>query len=903
MSEIPKIYNPATVEAKWYRYWEENNLFHVDPKSGRKPYCIIMPPPNVTGQLHMGHALQDAIQDMLIRMKRMQGYESHWQPGKDHAGIATQNVVEKELAKEGTSRHELGREKFVERAWKWKEQFGNRIFEQKRLLGDSADWKRECFTLSPELTRAVHKVFKHLYDKGLIYRGHYIVNWCPRCHTAISDEEVNHEEHDHHLWYFRYPYKDGKGYATVATTRPETMLGDTAIAVNPKDERFRDLIGKNLILPLADREIPIIADNFVDPEFGTGQVKVTPAHDVNDFDMGTRHNLPQILVIDEDGRMNENAPEQFRGMDRFEARKAVVEAMRELGLLEEIEDYVTSIGHCQRCKTMIEPYLSLQWFVKMKPLAEPAVKAVKDGRIKFYPERWARVYFSWMENIRDWCISRQLWWGHRFPVWYCQDCNEVIIALDSPDKCPKCDSGNLKQDEDVLDTWFSSWLWAFSSLGWPKETDDLKFWYPSDVMVTGYDIIFFWVSRMIIAGLEFTNEIPFRDVYITGMIKDELGRWMSKSLGNGIDPEDMVNQYGADAVRFTLISLSSHGQDIKLTPSRFESGRNFANKLWNSYRFLRSYIDQLEKPLRIDSFPPSRTGGMKPGGIDTYSDDVPLEDRWIVSRLHSTVEKIYANADQYRVNDVMTCLYDFVWKEYCDWYLELIKVRLIKDTPEDIKHRTLGLAVGIFDAALRLLHPGMPFITEEMWQGLRKYFVNSGDDTPALVNQAYPHKDDFKIDHAAEKDMSFLQRLIGAVRNIRSEMRVPPDRKAEVILSGCNSERRTLVENNISDILKLAMLSKLEFNEERPTQSAASVVDEVEVFVPLEGLIDLDVERKRLDKEIKRLKGVIKGAEAKLSNQKFLEKAPDNVKEHEQQKLIDCRTQLKIVERNRKALG
>lgn len=898
MTDLPKTYDPSSVEGKWYKYWEENNLFHVDPKSGREPFCIIMPPPNVTGELHMGHALQDSIQDMLVRMKRMQGFESHWQPGKDHAGIATQNVVEKTLKAEGTSRHELGREKFVERTWAWKERFGDRIFEQKRLLGDSADWSRERFTLDEGLSRAVALVFKQLYDKGLVYRGNYIVNWCTRCHTAISDDEVTHQEHEHHLWYFKYPFKDGNGWATVATTRPETMLGDTAVAVNPADERFKSQVGKMLDLPLTGRIIPVIADEHVDPAFGTGQVKVTPAHDPNDFEMGRRHNLPEIIVMDEDGVMNENAPESFRGMDRFAARGAVVEEMKKQGYLEKIEEYTTSVGHCYRCSTIIEPYLSLQWFVDMKKLAGPALKAVQDGRITFFPSRWEKVYNAWLENIRPWCISRQLWWGHRFPVWYCQACEEIIVETEPPDKCPKCASPDLKQDEDVLDTWFSSWLWPFTSLGWPEDSEDLRFWYPTDVMVTGYDIIFFWVARMIMAGLEFMHEIPFRHVYITGMVKDELGRWMSKTLGNGIDPAEMVDQYGSDAVRFTLISLASEGQDIKLTPSRFEGGRNFANKLWNSYRFLISQVDRLEKPLLIDS--PFEFG------VDT-----PLADRWIASRLHRTVAGILENVAKYRVNDVMNAVYDFIWRDYCDWYLELIKVRMGSGSEAE-RQLALGRAVAVFEAALRLLHPGMPFITEEMWQNLQGMFSerfnagisrrSGGEAALSIVDQAYPDPADFRVDADAERDFEFLQKLIISIRSIRSDMRVPPDRQADVIITNCTGDRRRLIEANRADINRLATVSMLEFEADRPAHSAAAVVEDVEIYVPLKGLIDLDVERSRLEKEIARLSRVIQGAEAKLLNQKFLEKAPDSVREHEQKKLDDCRGQLAAVQRNRQAL-
>ena len=906
MSEIPKQYNPEATEKKIYSFWESAGLFKVDPKSGRNPFCIIMPPPNVTGQLHMGHALQDSIQDMLTRMKRMQGFESHWQPGKDHAGIATQNAVEKQLHEEGTDRHELGREKFLDKAWAWKEKYGDRIFTQKRLLGDSADWDRERFTMDEGLSDAVTKVFKHLYDKGLIYRGNYIVNWCPRCHTAISDDEVNHKEHEHKLWYFNYPFKNGSGYVTVATTRPETMLGDTAIAVNPKDERFKDLIGEAIILPLVGRDIKIIADNFVDPEFGTGQVKVTPAHDPNDFAMGRRHNLEQITVMDEAARMNENAPEAFRGMDRYVARKAVVAALDDLGLVDKIEDYNTSIGSCYRCSTVIEPYLSLQWFVKMKPLADPALKAVVDGDIKFYPKRWEKTYFAWLDNIRDWCISRQLWWGHRIPVWYCEDCDGLTVEVQEPDKCQSCGSSNIKQDEDVLDTWFSSWLWPFTSLGWPEESDDLKFWYPTDVLVTGYDIIFFWVARMIMAGLEFTDKIPFRDVYITGMIKDDQGRWMSKSLGNGIDPEDMINQYGSDAVRFTMISLASEGQDIKLATSRFESGRNFANKLWNSYRFLMSQIDQL-------SVPPKSTQKLE------ISDDSALMDKWIVSRLKTALTSLYTSASRYRVNEMMNVIYDFFWKDYCDWYLEFTKTALNNASSEDEKRDIIARAVEIYSTVIKLLHPSMPFITEEMWQGIKPYLHDSSIASPkpdnlqdieeseiklpTIVQQVYPRPEDYPGDKLAEKEMGIVQSLIGAVRNIRSEMKVPPSKKATLHVAHATPEIQSVIISNNTNISRLAGLIDIIFSSERPAQSAASVVGVMEVFLPLGGLIDLEVEEKRLLKEIDRLTGLIEGSNKKLANSKFVENAPEQVIVHERQKLEDCKSSLLIFQNNLKAIS
>ncbi len=921
MSEIPKSYDPTSVEPKWYKFWEENDLFRTDPNSGKEPYCIMMPPPNVTGELHMGHGLQDSLQDMLIRMKRMQGFEAHWQAGTDHAGIATQNVVEKALAKEGVSRHSLGREKFIEKVWEWKAKYGDRILQQKRLLGDSPDWSRERFTFDPGLSKAVAKVFVHLYDKGLVYRGNYIVNWCPRCHTAISDEEVDHKDEATHLWYFRYPILNDSSvaapsamdtdtpaathrgvaeeghYVTVATTRPETMLGDTAVAINPKDERLQHLRGRSVQLPLVDRVIPIIEDEFVDPAFGTGQVKVTPAHDPNDFEMGKRHSLGSITVMDEHGVMNDNAG-RFKGLDRFKAREAIVEAMGEAGLLEKIEDYTTSIGHCSRCKTVIEPYLSLQWFVKMKPLAEPALEAVRDGRIKFYPGRWEKVYYSWLENVRDWCISRQLWWGHRIPVWYCQACGEVIVREEEPDTCPKCHSNSLRQDEDVLDTWFSSWLWPFSTLGWPEETPELKKWYPTQLLVSGYDIIFFWIARMIMAGLEFMGDIPFSDIFITGMIKDEQGRWMSKSLGNGIDPEAMVKQYGADAVRFTMITLATEGQDIKLTPSRFEGGRNFANKLWNAYRFLMTHVEKLpeENRSQIGKYP-----------ITEMPSDAPLVDRWIVSRLAATVEQVHASAEKYRLFECLNAQYDFLWKEFCDWYLELIKNRLTPETPAFDRQLTLEVALQVFEAAMRLLHPAMPFVTEEIWQGVSAQvaltIVNATATQKSIMVAEYPKPGEYPRDLKAEEQIELFQRVVAAVRNIRGEMHVPPDRRAVLVVSGVKDEgKKMLFERLSSDICRLANLSEISFGNSRPAHSASAMIDDFELFVPLEGLIDITVEQGRLDKEIARLEGSIKGAEARLASPNFTDKAPANVVEFERQKLVESKAQLEAVKRNREAL-
>lgn len=878
MKDIPKTYEPKEIESKWYKYWEEQGLFTVSPESPKPPYCIMMPPPNITGELHMGHALQDTIQDLLIRLKRMQGYESHWQAGKDHAGIATQNVVERDLHKnKGLTRKDLSREEFLDAAWKWKEKFGNRIFEQKRLLGDSCDWQRERFTLDAGLSKAVMRAFVQLYQKGLIYRGNYIVNWCPRCLTAISDEEVDHYEHKSHLWYFKYPLKENSNeFIVVATTRPETMLGDTAIAVNPKDERFKHLVGEYVLLPLANRLIPVIADDFVDPSFGTGQVKVTPAHDPNDFQMGLRHNLEQIIVMDERGCISDNAPEQFRGLDRFEAREAVVKALEQLNLLAKIEEYTTSIGHCQRCNTIIEPYLSKQWFVKMKPLAEPAIEAVKRGDVQFYPSRWEKVYYSWMENIRDWCISRQLWWGHRIPVWYCKNCDNVMVSDERVTECSVCSCEDVYQDEDVLDTWFSSWLWPFSTLGWHEKTDELEFWYPTNVLVSGYDIIFFWIARMIIAGIEFSGDIPFRDVYITGMVRDEQGRWMSKSLGNGIDPREMVAQYGADAVRFTLVTLASEGQDIKLAPSRFEGGRNFANKLWNSFRFIKGNLDKFGITLPLDSKP--------------KFEFLSLADRWIVSRFTARLESILENSDKYRLNDYAIAAYDFIWKEYCDWYLEFSKIRLNDPSiSENEKKQTIHNMLAMFDSIMRMLHPIMPFISEEIYQTIYD---------KSIMYQPFPQVSEYPRDEEADNQMEFLQDCIGAIRNIRSEMRIPPDRQGIVIINRATDEQKNILKENDSAFCTLSGLSQVLFDAQRPPQSASATKGNVEIYIPLAGLIDIDKERERLNKEISRLQGIIKSAESKLKNDKFISNAPEQVIAHEKQKLSDCQMQLELVRKN-----
>ncbi len=694
---IEKIYDPHSVEKRIYAYWLQGDYFRASANPRKKPFTIMMPPPNVTGVLHMGHALQGTLQDALIRFHRMEGFEALWQPGTDHAGIATQNVVERQLAKKNLKKEDLGREKFLEEVWKWKEQHGNIIRQQWERLGCSCDWKRDRFTMDEGLSRAVREVFVTLYEKELIYRGKYLINRCVRCKTAISDEEVKYQEVSGNLWTLKYPLKDSDESIHVATTRPETMLGDTAVAVHPDDERYKNSIGKVVVLPLVNREIPVIADPHVDPKFGTGAVKVTPAHDPNDFAMGERHNLPKVVVIDENGFMTPEAGAAYAGLERMKARKKVVQDLKKVNLLAKTEDHVHSVGHCTRCGQVIEPLISTQWFVRMKPLAEKAIAAVRDGDIVFHPKRWEKIYFDWLENIRDWCISRQLWWGHRIPVWYCGDCGAVLASRVDPVKCSGCSGKNIVQEEDVLDTWFSSWLWPFSTLGWPDKNDDLAYFYPTSVLVSGYDIIFFWIARMIMAGLEFMDVKPYETVYITGMIKDEQGRWMSKSLGNGIDPIEMIKQYGADSVRYSLVALATEGQDIRLSKDKFEMGRNFANKVWNTFRFLHAKREEL-------------------GGGQEISPEPELMDSWILSRTAKTLTTVKQCFYSYRLNEGLLTMYSFLWHEYCDWYLELLKNRLARVTAEERRALLTAIAIPIFENFLKILHPFMPFLTEEIWQ-------------------------------------------------------------------------------------------------------------------------------------------------------------------------------------------
>ncbi len=879
--DIPKVYNPKAVEEDWYRIWLERGYFNADVNPEKTPYTIVIPPPNVTAALHMGHAFNNTIQDILIRWKRKEGYEALWLPGTDHAGIATQNVVERELRKENLTRFDLGREAFVKRVWEWKEKYGNTIINQLKRMGCSLDWRRTRFTMDEPYTRAVKEVFIRLYQKGWIYKGRYIINWCPRCTTALSDEEVEYKTVEGNLWYIKYPVKDSEEFVVVATTRPETMLGDTAVAVNPDDERYKHLIGKTLILPLMNREIPVVADEEVDPEFGTGAVKVTPAHDPNDFNIAQRHNLPAVNILNRDGTLNENAG-TFKGMDRFVARKEVVKALEAQGLLVKVEKHVHNVGHCHRCGTVVEPWLSEQWFVRMKDMARRAKEVVENGQIKLHPEeRWIKTYFNWLDNIRDWCISRQLWWGHRIPVYYCRDCGHMMAAQEQPPKCEKCGSTNLYQDEDVLDTWFSSWLWPFATLGWPEETEDLKYFYPTDTLVTGPDIIFFWVARMIMAGLEFMNDIPFRDVYLNGIVRDKQGRKMSKSLGNGIDPIDVIEQYSADAMRFTLIMLSSEGQDINLAMEHFEMGRNFSNKIWNAYRFLAMNLDGAPEDYR------------------QYQEHFELADRWILSRLNNAVESVTRNLTNFRIHDSLDAVYHFFWDEFCDWYLEVIKPRLYSEGENPAKDTARAVAAHVMKTAMHLLHPYIPFITEEIYQRLHR-----PEEPESIVIAPWPQPVAELTDEAAEQNMQFLQELISAVRTVRAEMNVPPGKKARLLYSDLPEDRLALIREYEGYIQHLARIEQLEPVADRSAlkSTAVLVVENKEFFMPLEGLIDLEKERQRLEKELARLEKQHGGLKKKLNNPDFLEKAPKHVVEQEKEKLRSVSEKIEKIQKNLKRL-
>ena len=885
MQELSKAYNPKDVEDKWYEYWESHGLFHATVNKDRAPYTVVIPPPNITGILTMGHVLNNTIQDILVRWKRMLGYEACWIPGTDHAGIATQNAVEKALAKDGLKRHDLGREKFVERVWQWKEQYGGTIIKQLRKLGTSCDWERERFTMDEGLSDAVKEVFVRMFDKGLIYRGKYIVNWCTFHQTALSDDEVDHAESNGNLWHIRYPIEGTQDFAIVATTRPETMLGDTAIAVNPKDARYKALVGKYAILPLVGRKIPIIADDYVDESFGTGMVKVTPAHDPNDFLIGQRHNLEQINILDERGFLNDAVPRQYSGIDRFLARKKVVQDLEEQGFMVKVDPYTHNVGKCYRCHTVIEPYLSDQWFVKMKPLAEPALRVVQQGKVRFHPQRWEKVYDHWMTNIRDWCISRQIWWGHRIPVFYAPD-GSFTAARNEDEARQRLGVGPgtfMRQDEDVLDTWFSSWLWPFSILGWPNRSEDLQYFNPTSTLVTAPDIIFFWVARMIMANMEFmrgepgrdgkprsTDEelIPYSDVYFTSIIRDAEGRKMSKSLGNSPDPLDVIDQYGADALRFTIAYLSPLGQDVLFSNEKCEIGRNFANKIWNAGRFLLMNKAELFGITEADlsSLPETQ---------------LDLADRWILSRLHHAIEHFNSTLTEFHLNESSKVLYDFIWHDFCDWYVELAKTRFYGDEPAETKQIVLARALWVFDEALRLLHPVMPFITEELWQHLTERNGQS------LMRASFPTVDTRWIHQKTEDEMTFVQNVINAVRNIRGENNIAPSKEIKLQIRLAEGASEQIFQTYDKYLRKLARVSGIEILAPgvKPKLASSAVVDGSEIFVPLEGLIDLEAERGRLEKEIARLQQAVESTERKLSNSSFVDRAPREVVDKEREKL------------------
>ena len=855
---LPKNYEPSELEAKWNAFWQENNLFKTDLEAGKPSFSIVIPPPNVTGSLHIGHALNNTIQDIIIRRKRMQGYNALWLPGTDHGGIATQNVVEKNLAKQGLSRHDLGREKFVEKVWEWKEQYGNKIIGQLKRLGCSPDWTRERFTMDEGCSKAVRKAFVELYEKGLIYRGHRIINWCSRCQTALSDIEVEHLDTEGKLYHFRYPLADGDGYLVIATTRPETMFGDTAVAVHPDDERYQHLIGKEVKLPLTDRTIPIIADEYVEREFGTGVVKITPAHDPNDFLVGERHNLPQINVMNNDATMKDVGI--YSGLDRYECRKKILVDLEAQGLLEKIEDHNHAVGHCSRCDTVVEPLVSEQWFVKMQPLSVPAMQVVKDNILRFLPEKFSKTYMDWLENIKDWCISRQIWWGHRIPVWYCQDCGEVIAAIDDPTECPKCHSHKLEQDQDVLDTWFSSALWPFSTFGWPEKTPELDKFYPTSVLVTGYDIIYFWVARMIFMGLEFMGEKPFSEVLINGIVRDKDGKKMSKSRGNTVDPLEIIDQFGADTLRFALISASVPGNDMRLHQERFESTRYFCNKIWNAARFVLMNLEDYDQE--------------KPAAAD-YS----LADRWIISRFQQTLAELDKLMDRYDFGAASKLVYEFIWNEICDWYIELVKPDLYQKERPEVRQRVQGVLVDILSQTMALLHPFMPYLSEEIWQALPHKGVS-------LMLAEWPKQCADKIDLQAEKEMALIMDLIKAVRNIRSEVNIVPSKKVEVIMQA-TLEDIALMESGKVYFQTLGGLSSLEITllrDEKPDKAMTARVGSIELYLPLAGLLDLDKERARLQKELEKAEKEIARVDNKLANQGFVAKAPANVIEKEKEK-------------------
>ena len=846
--EMAKAYNPKEVEDKIYDFWQEGNYFHAEVDKDKKPYTIVMPPPNITGQLHMGHALDNTLQDILIRWRRMQGYSALWLPGTDHASIATEAKIVEAMRKEGITKEDLGREKFLERAWEWKKEYGGRIVSQLKKMGSSCDWERERFTMDEGCSKAVKEVFVRLYNKGLIYRGERIINWCPHCKTSISDAEVEFEEQAGHFWHLRYPLTDGSGYLELATTRPETLLGDTAVAVNPSDERYKDLVGKTLTLPLVGREIPIIADDYVDVDFGTGVVKITPAHDPNDFQVGLRHNLPVINVMTDDAKIVEDYP-KYAGMDRYEAREAIVKDLDEGGFLVKVEKHDHNVGTCYRCHSTIEPRVSKQWFVKMDELAGPAIECVKSGKTKFVPERFNKIYYHWMENIRDWCISRQLWWGHRIPAYYCDECGEVTVAKEMPEKCPKCGCTHLHQDEDTLDTWFSSALWPFSTLGWPDKTPELDYYFPTNTLVTGYDIIFFWVARMIFSSVEQMNSQPFDTVFIHGIVRDENGVKMSKSLGNGIDPLLVIDQYGADALRMFLATGNSPGNDMRYSEKRVEACRNFANKLWNASRFVHMNIDDYNVKNEL------------PATLET-------EDKWILHTLNNVAKEVNENLERFELGIALSKIYDFIWNSYCDWYIELCKARL--QSEGETAQNARQVLIYVLDKILKLLHPFMPFITEEIWQT-----IPHDTDGKTVMLEKYPEYDP-SLDFPSEaEEMMKVMEAITAIRTQRNEMNVPPSKKAKLFIATAIPET---FSNGEQFFKKLASASEVEISDSFDIDGAVTVVtSDAKIYIPMEELVDKEAELKRLNKELKQVEKMLAQDEGKLNNPGFMSKAPEKV--------------------------
>lgn len=844
--ELAKQYNPADVEDRTYKFWCDHKYFHAEVDKSKKPYTIVIPPPNITGQLHMGHALDNTLQDILIRWRRMQGYEALWLPGTDHASIATEAKIVEAMRKEGVTKEEIGREEFLKRAWAWKEQYGSRIIEQLKKMGSSCDWDRERFTMDEGCSKAVKEVFVNLYNKGLIYQGKRMVNWCPHCRTTISDAEVEYEDQAGHFWHLRYPFKDGSGYVELATTRPETMLGDTAVAVNPNDERYKDIVGTTLILPIVHREIPVVADDYVDVEFGTGVVKITPAHDPNDYEVGLRHNLEIIDVMTDDGHIADGWG-KYSGMDRYECRNEIVKDLEAEGALIKVEDYNHNVGTCYRCHSTIEPRLSKQWFVKMEPLAKPAIEVVKEGKVKFVPERFSKIYYHWMENIKDWCISRQLWWGHRIPAYYCADCGEVTVSKEDVHVCPKCGSKHIEQDPDTLDTWFSSALWPFSTLGWPDKTPELEYFYPTNTLVTGYDIIFFWVARMIFSAVEHTGEVPFDTVLIHGLVRDAQGRKMSKSLGNGIDPLEVIDEYGADALRFTLATGNSPGNDMRFSDDKVKASRNFANKLWNAARFVLMYLGE---DYEFPGLPKA----------------LNLEDKWIISKVNTLSKEVTANLEKFELGVAIQKLYDFIWDVFCDWYIEISKIRLQSGEGAETAKAVL---VYVLTDILKLLHPFMPFITEEIYQAIPH-------DTDSIMISKWVEYDEALNFAAEEEQIEKIMQAVRAIRNRRAQMNIPPSRKAAVFVETDDS---ATFEYGVEFIKRLAYASEVTVSGSFDDLGnvVTMVTDSAKIYIPMGELVDFEAERKRLEKELAAAQDKLDFINKKLSNPGFVNKAPEKV--------------------------